>query len=183
MPASKQIGFCAKQYRMERVGCVDCETGKQAAKADAANVRTGLPDSTSDKIRAGMRAAESMKLNRGKEKEDGTVGKKECKKGCGVKAVKDELCHKHYKEEHGEAPFPSGRKLAKKSVKTRPDQTVSSSGKKRRVKGNGHADGECDGCKALQLEISQLNRAEAIMVAAGFTTAEKFKQAQELARA
>ncbi len=107
--------------------------------------------------------------------------KNKCRKGCGKGAVKDGLCTKHFREEHGVAPFPSGQKKTKKlaKVKARP----SKAGKKHLVKGNGaHDSGECEGCKALQLQIDDLTRAENIMVAAGLATADKFEKARQIVR-
>jgi hypothetical protein len=34
MPADRQRNFCAVQYRRERVICIDCEKGRQAAKEE-----------------------------------------------------------------------------------------------------------------------------------------------------
>lgn len=103
------------------------------------------------------------------------AGKKECRKeGCGTKSVKDDLCTKHYKAEHGEAPFPSGRKLDEKRSakrKARPGQAVSSSGKKGRVKRERAPElvsGECEGCK-------KLNATMAIMVTMGLISEETVK--------
>jgi len=183
MPTDKQVGFCAKQYRTERVGCVDCETGKAAAKTDAANVRTGLPATVSEVLRAAAKKSSEIRATEKKEKEAEMAGKALCSCGCGVKAVKEGFGWGCYRKKFGVDPFPRStpgvKTKAKKSAKTRPDQTISSSGKTCRVKGNGHADGECEGCKALQLEISQINRAEAIMVTAGLVSADKFDQARK----
>jgi len=178
IPEESQRGFCAKKYRIAGEGdiCLGCETGKAAAKIDAETVRSSLPATTGDKIRAGMRAAEIRKSD-SKEKEAGEMaGKKKCKKGCGKQAVKDDLCYKDYKAEHGVAPWGSGQVEAKKSAKAkaRPGQALSSSGKKSRVKSNGHAlvAGECEGCKKLNMTM-------AILVTTGLVSEDTVKQTQE----
>ena len=44
MPADRQIGFCAIQYRKGRQECLDCERGKSAAAADAKERRAGIQE-------------------------------------------------------------------------------------------------------------------------------------------
>ncbi len=176
MPVDRQRGFCAIQFRKGRDICVDCERGKEAAKETADEVRAALPADKEFENRS-----KAQTINRIKEKEVNMAENKLCSCGCGKGAVKDGLATKCYRKKYGKAPFPSGQKKTKKlaKAKARPSQA----GKKRRVKGNGvHDTGECEGCKALQLQIDDLTRAENIMVAAGLATADKFEKARQIVR-
>ena len=109
MPAENQRGFCALRYRSGKMICTECETGKAAAKEDAADVRAGLPTTGGQGVRKSTAMTSAIEIKKSKKEEAGMASKKECSKGCGKGAVKDDLCTKHYKEKHGKAPFPSGQ--------------------------------------------------------------------------
>jgi len=88
MPRDKQLVWCAKQYRIGRLVCIDCEFGKAAAKENAAAVRSSLP--TLDKrrmISAGLRGREIAKSKQ--QNEEGDMA------NTGVKVCVD--CGKEYK--------------------------------------------------------------------------------------
>ena len=190
MPIEKQPEFCAKRQRKACDGdyCGICPIGAQAAK----NARTPeikkIPDKHNVEIhfKAPVYGTDNFHekvINRViqniKDSKEGEMAtNKSCsEKDCGKGSVKDSLCTKHYRAKHGVLPYPK----KKDALKARPGQAKSSSGKKRRANGNGH-DHECEGCEALQLQLTDLNRAEAIMVAAGLIPVEKFEQARKIAR-
>ncbi len=162
MPVEKQPEWCAKKQRTAKDGdyCGICPTGIKAAKENREPGQGVTP-----KIKKEIDMAE----------------KQLCSKGCGKGSVKDSLCTKHYREEHGEAPFPSGQKQGRKKVKKSAGRQARSSGTRTRSTAGKH-DHECEGCKVLQLQLDELNRAEAIMVAAGLCTPGKFEKAREIAR-
>jgi hypothetical protein len=188
MPVDKQRGFCAIQFRKGRDNCIDCVRGKTAAKETAEDVRSSLPPTTGDASRAGMRAAEIKKSKGSSNKEAKMADKKLCSCGCGKGAVKDGLATKCYRKKYGKAPFSKGQEAEKGPAKEGRSGQVkkrSSPGAKsrdNRMKGNGSHAAECEGCKTLQLQLDDLDRAEKIMVAAGLVTAERFEQARSWAR-
>lgn len=45
IPADKQRSFCARQHRLGKPDCIDCERGKDAARTEAEEIRESLPES------------------------------------------------------------------------------------------------------------------------------------------
>ena len=177
MPIETQPGFCAKRQRKAQAGdyCGICPEGIKAAK----ETRDPALDSPYKKVREDAEKREQGLGKTVENKEADMAEKKWCSEGCGKGAVKDGLCTRHYKEKHGEAPFPSGKKPPVKRQAGRQGNKPSP-GKKPRATG-GH-DHECEGCKVLQMQLDELAVAEKIMVAAGLVAPEKFEQARKIVR-
>lgn len=167
MPEDRQRGFCARQFRLERDICKDCERGKQAAEEDRQDVHASLPESRRTEI--------DLRANAGREEAD-VAGKQLCSDGCGKRVVKDGLAFKCYKKKYGKAPWDTGRPKTK-AGKKKPSRAKSMTTTKRVKGGN-----ECEGCRVLGLQLDEIGRVEKIMVAAGLVPAEKFEQARKIVR-
>lgn len=176
MPADKQRGFCAIQFRKGREVCVNCERGKAAAKETLEEARGNLEGEKAGRSEGKKLNVESSILNSGdSRREAGMAVKKLCSCGCGKGAVKDGLATKCYRKKHGVGPFekPAKGQAGRQSKISRGKRTRSTAGKH---------DHECEGCKVLQLQLDELNRAESVMVAAGLCTADKFEAARKIVR-
>ena len=178
MPEEKQQGFCAKRYRRAAPEdhCSSCDRGREAAKKDKDGIIDKLPK---DRGNENGRRAQLIRHAATKE-EDIMAEKKKCSCGCGKNAIKEGLAWGCYSKKFGKPPYGhGGTKTA--PAKAKPSQAKHTPSKLRRVKGNGHRL-ECEGCKALQLQIDDINRVEKIMVAAGLVDPGKFEQARKIVR-
>jgi hypothetical protein len=168
IPADKQRGFCAKQFRLDRDICRDCDRGKAAAGEERQEILASLPEQVRSEI--------DLRANAGR-KETDVAGKQLCSDGCGKRAVKEGLAFKCYKQKYGKAPWDTGQSKAKAGKKK--SSGTKRAARARRAKGNGH---ECEGCKVLSLQLEEIGRVEKIMVAAGLVPAEKFDHARKIVR-
>ena len=181
MPAENQRGFCALRYRSGKMICTECETGKAAAKEDAADVRAGLPTTGGQGVRKSTAMTSAIEIKKSKKKEAGMASKKECSKGCGKGAVKDDLCTKHYKEKHGKAPFPSGRKETKPRKINQKKASKGKRGDRISEKSNGSgASGQENMISDSQPNLEELGRLALILIASGAVPASKFEQARKV---
>lgn len=103
IPADKQRGFCARQYRLGKENCVACDRGKEAAQSETTEIRADI--------------YEKPLIGSTREKREEHMAKKCTRDGCKKWAVKDDLCTRHYREKHGEAPFPKDSKKAPRFAK------------------------------------------------------------------
>jgi hypothetical protein len=172
IPIERQVGFCAKKFRMGDRFCKQCDTGKAAAKTDAETVRAGLLNS-----KQGQRLPEAVVLSAPvvtpREEKIEMAERKlcTCPGKCGKLAVKDGLSTKCYKAKHGVLPFA---KAAKAGDRTKPE--------KRAPRKNQHdhgSNGGCKNCLELTRQANEFLMIQNVLIGVGLVSGTHIAKARE----